>query len=102
MGFDFRKHAENLVYPVDMTISGKDVHLDLLPPTVAMVREMSGLTDGKNDMDTVAGVVTEILNNNRNGIKISEEAVSTITIDMLYAFTASYSTWLGGKRKEKN
>ncbi|MBO6270778.1 MAG: hypothetical protein J6N19_16750 [Clostridium sp.] len=102
MSFDFRTQANDNVFPVDLTISGKDVHVDILSPTVQMVRDMVNLMNGLQDLDAVSDMVGKILNNNKQGIRISAEAVSTLTIDSLYAFVREYSRWIGVERKTKN
>jgi elongation factor P hydroxylase len=81
-----------------------NLELDIEPPKLKILKKITALSKSKGveAIDDLAEAVRMILNKNKTGFKVSEDAIDELDFDQLIEIITEYFKWLGEVRKSPN
>ena len=81
-----------------------DVHLDVEPPKLKVLKKIAALSKTKNAaaMDDLTEAVRLILNKNKTGYIVSADVIDELDLDQMVELITEYFKWLGEARKSPN
>lgn len=94
-------------FRVQLEKDGKELILDLKPPSMRIMRQLTdaykkGTKEDVTAVDDIIEAVQAILNKNKTGYKVGRDWVEEMSIDQIRNILQAYIAWTNDTRETKN